>query len=92
MQRTHGVSNFTGETLAWFRQGEAIETDARRSALIRRQRQRAARRVMVELGLFAVLVGVLCLIVSQQLGLTLDVPWDVSFPFRLEVPAEWLPG
>lgn len=84
MTRSSSVGNFTGETLAWFREGEELEVGTR---TVPDEVARPGRlRVALQLVLLVALLGVLAALVAPQFGLALDLPWEIPWELPFELP------
>lgn len=88
MHRTVDAANFTGQTLAWFEEGEVLAASERAAAadptlhIRRRRRRHPFRTAFVVLTVFAVL-GFAGVVAADQMGVALpfEVPWDVQLPW-----------
>jgi hypothetical protein len=79
MNRTSNPS-FTGQTLRWFEEGEAIAAYERAAAERRARRRRG--RLGSALGMLVALaiVGFVAIVVAQHYGLMSELPWEIQLP------------
>ena len=82
MDRTADAANFTGETLAWFEQGEVIAANEISTAAELNAQRRRTRLAFGVVVVFA-LLGIAGVLGASYLGLlSLELPWGLSLPWQ----------
>jgi hypothetical protein len=81
MDRTSDAASFTGETLAWFDEGEQLAASERAAVA---EQPAARRRFVRALGvLFALAIaGFAGVLVARHFGLTIELPVDLRLPWE----------
>jgi hypothetical protein len=84
MQRTVDAANFTGQTLAWFEEGEVLAASERAAAAeptlyIRRRRSHPFFTALVVLMVLA-LLGFAGILAADYFGIALpfELPWEIK--------------
>jgi hypothetical protein len=81
MDHDADAAKFTGQTLAWFDEGEAQAASERDTIAELRGEPSRLGRFLVVLVLLAA-VGFASVLVAQRLGFAASLPWELSLPWE----------
>ncbi len=83
MDRPADAARWTGQTLAWFDEGEAIAESERRTASELTARRRGRAGTFFAVLILLAILGAAGALAARHLGLvSFDLPWGLTLPWE----------